>query len=229
MGEIVRISKETVAVLQNFAGINQSIYIKPGEHINTISNGNNILAKAKITEEFPKAFAIYDLGEFLGTLDLFENPILDFNKNDSYVRIAGKDGKHKVNYYFADPEVVHKMEKEIVMPETEVAFILGKDNLAKLLKAASVLQLNDLTITNDGENIAVNITDNENTTSNNYAITVEPSLMPEVPFNFVVKVEALKMMVNEYDIGISSRKLAHFLGPNIEYWIALNEVSTYGD
>ena len=47
------------------------IYIKPGSKISTIAVTKNVFAKANVSEEFPEAFAIYDLGQFINGWDLF--------------------------------------------------------------------------------------------------------------------------------------------------------------
>jgi len=107
----MKLSEETITVLKNFASINQSILIKNGSNLRTISIMKNILGEAKIQEEFPRDFAIYDLNQFLNGLNLHQDPDLDFTDN-SYVTI--REGKRKAKYFFADPEViVSPPEKQI--------------------------------------------------------------------------------------------------------------------
>ena len=75
----MNISGDTVNVLKNFSNINQNILVKPGNTIQTISTAKNILAEAEITEKFESEFAIYDLPEFLRSVDLFDKSELNFN------------------------------------------------------------------------------------------------------------------------------------------------------
>ena len=56
----MKLSDNTLTILKNFAGINNSILVKEGNKLRTISVAKNILAEADITEEFPRDFAIYD-------------------------------------------------------------------------------------------------------------------------------------------------------------------------
>ena len=44
----MNLSNDTIAILKNFANINQNILVKPGEKLNTISTMKNILATASI-------------------------------------------------------------------------------------------------------------------------------------------------------------------------------------
>ena len=60
----MKLSDSTLTVLKNFAGINNSILVKQGSKLRTISVAKNILAEADISEDFPKDVAIYDLNQF---------------------------------------------------------------------------------------------------------------------------------------------------------------------
>ena len=77
----MKISESTQLVLRNFANINQSLLLKPGNRISTMSVMRNILASADVEETFPVEFGIYDLPRFLGNLSIY--PELEFN--DKYV------------------------------------------------------------------------------------------------------------------------------------------------
>ena len=66
----MKLSEKTLTVLKNFAGINNSILVKEGNQLRTISVAKNILAEANIDEEFPRPFGVYDLNQFLNGLSL---------------------------------------------------------------------------------------------------------------------------------------------------------------
>ena len=69
----MKLSKETVGLIKNFAGINSNLLLKSGNKLATISAQKNVMADAVVTETFPD-FGIYDLNEFLGALSLLESP-----------------------------------------------------------------------------------------------------------------------------------------------------------
>ena len=73
----MKLSDNTLNVLKNFAGINNTILVKECKKLRTISVAKNILAEANITEEFPRDVAIYDLNQFLNGLGLHSDPDLD--------------------------------------------------------------------------------------------------------------------------------------------------------
>ena len=58
MIEAMNLSDNTVNILKNFAGINNSILVKQGNQLRTISVAKNILAEAEIPEDFPRDVAI---------------------------------------------------------------------------------------------------------------------------------------------------------------------------
>ena len=140
----MKLSDSTLAVLKNFACINNSILVKEGNQLRTISVAKNILAEAEIPEDFPRDVAIYDLNQFLNGLSLHQDPNLDFTE-DSHITI--KEGKRRVKYFYADPQVIiAPPDKEINLPTQEVCFQLESTSLEKLVKAAAVYQLPDLSV-----------------------------------------------------------------------------------
>ena len=164
----MKLSDNALAILKNFAGINNSILVKQGNKLRTISVAKNILAEAEIKEEFPRDFAIYDLNQFLNGLSLHHDPDLDFNQ-DSYLSI--KEGKRRVKYFFADPNVIiAPPEKEITLPSQDVCFQLDSVTLDKLVKAAAVYQLPDMSAIGENGVIKLVVRDKKNDTSNEYAI-----------------------------------------------------------
>jgi hypothetical protein len=223
--QTMKLSENTLAILKNFSSINQSILVKSGSKLRTISVMKNILAEAEITETFPKDFAIYDLNQFLNGLSLHQDPDIDFS-NDSHLII--REGKRKVKYFFADPEViVSPPEKEISLPSQEVCFQLEHSQLDKLIKASAVYQLPDLSAVGEAGVIRLVVRDKKNDTSNEYSIVVGET---DKEFTFNFKVENIKIIPGAYDVVVSQKLLAQFTNPkyNLCYYIALEPDSTFG-
>ena len=185
----MKLSDKTVNLLKNFSNINQSILIKEGKQLRTISVMKNILAEATIEEEFPKDFGIYDLNQFLNGLSLHQSAELDF-QNENYVMI--REGKSRSKYFFADPNViVTPPDKSINLPSEDVCFVLDTKELDKLLKAAAVYQLPDLSAIGEAGVIKLVVRDKKNETSNDFSVVVGETT-DEFVFNF--KVENLKIL-----------------------------------
>jgi hypothetical protein len=221
----MKLSDTTLSVLKNFASINQSILVKQGNKLRTISVMQNILAEADVAEEFPKDFAIYDLNQFLNGVGLHQDPDLDFT-NDSYLII--REGKRKVKYFFADPEViVSPPEKEISLPTQDVCFQVDHSQLDKLIKAAAVYQLPDLSAVGANGVISLVVRDKKNDTSNEYSIVVGET---DSEFTFNFKVENIKIIPGSYNVVISQKCISKFTNEkyNLNYFIALEPDSTFG-
>ena len=222
---VMKLSESTLSVLKNFSTINQSILFKQGSKLRTISVMKNILAEATIGEELPKDFGIYDLTQFLNGMGLHQSPELDF-ANDSYVVI--KEGKMRTKYFFADANVIiTPPDKPIELPSEDVTFDLSTDQLDKLLKAAAVYQLPDLSAVGENGVVKLVVRDKKNDTSNDFAITVGET---ESTFSFNFKVENIKILPGTYEVVVSQKLLSRFTSKNhdLTYFIALEPDSTFG-
>ena len=222
---VMKLSDKTLSVLKNFSTINQSILFKQGNRLRTISVMKNILAEATIDEELPKDFGIYDLNQFLNGLGLHHNPELDF-KNDGHVVI--KEGKMRSKYFFAEPQViVTPPEKEMTLPDETVSFELSTEQLDKLLKAAAIYQLSDLSVVGGEGVVKILVRDKKNDTSNDFSIIVGET---ESTFSFNFKVENIKILPGTYDVVVSQKLLSRFTSKNHDliYYIALEPDSTFG-
>ena len=220
----MKLSDSTLAVLKNFAGINNSILVKKGNQLRTISVAKNILAEAEIPEDFPRDVAIYDLNQFLNGLSLHQDPNLDFTE-DSHITI--KEGKRRVKYFYADPQVIiAPPDKEINLPTQEVTFQLESTSLEKLVKAAAVYQLPDLSVIGKNNEIHIVVRDKKNDTSNEYSIYVGET---DSEFELNFKMENIKIIPGPYDVVISSKLLSEFTNKqyNLKYFIALEPDSTF--
>ena len=220
----MKLSENTLALLKNFAGINNSILVKKGNRLRTISVAKNILAEADISEDFPRDFAVYDLNQFLNGLSLHQDPDLDFTET-SYLSI--REGKRRVKYFFDDPTViVSPPEKEIQLPSQDVCFQLDSVTLEKLVKASAVYQLPDLSAVGEAGVIRLVVRDKKNDTSNEYSIVVGET---DKEFTFNFKVENIKIIPGAYDVVVSQKLLSQFTNTkySLSYWIALEPDSTF--
>tara|TARA_R100000995_G_scaffold70066_1_gene38660 strand:+ start:70 stop:735 length:666 start_codon:yes stop_codon:yes gene_type:complete len=217
------LSAETVSILKNLSTINQSVLIKPGKQLNSMSVMKNILVKADIQEEFEKVVAIYDLNQFLNCLSLI--PGAELTLGDSSITIG--DGKKSIDYRYSDPSVITAPpEKELTLPSEDVCVVLTEENLEAVKKAAAVLQIPDVSLIGDGERIYLTVRDKKNTGSNSYRVDVGET---SDVFQFNMKVENLKLIAGDYDVIISAKNLAYFTnhGRPVSYYIAMEPDSTF--
>ena len=217
--KLMKLSDSTVNLLKNFSNINQSLLFKQGNSLRTISVMKNILAEAVIDEELPKDFGIYDLNQFLNGMSLHHDPELDF-ENENYVVIReGRSNQSK--YFFADPNVIiTPPDKTLTLPSEDVSFVLTTQNLDRLLKAAAVYQVPDLSAIGSSGVVKLVIRDKKNDTANNFSMVVGET---DKSFEFNFKVENIKVIPGSYEVVVSKSGLSKFTSKDrdLSYFIAL--------
>ena len=216
----MKLSKETVGLIKNFAGINSNLLLKSGNKLATISAQKNVMADAVVTETFPD-FGIYDLNEFLGAMSLFEDPELTFN--DKWVTI--EQGGNSIKYFAAEASVLTAPQKAITFPDPEIEFNMSANMLSMIQRTASVLRASDVSIVGDGSTMSVVVGDKKNATGNSYNSTVGSS---DKKFKVNLKVENLKMIPGDYAVSVSSKKISRFKGAgDLVYYVAVEADSSF--
>jgi len=208
----MKLSKQTLDVLRNFATINQNILIQPGTKLSTRTVAKNIFATAEVpsSDEFDTEFGIYNLSEFLGVVSLFTDPDISISHNV----ITISEGKNVLRYVCANKEILDYPESNVKMPSKDASFELSEEVLKALLKAGAVLGSTDLLLSSDGNTITASVVDPQNPSSNTYSVEVGSSPRK---FTVYIKLENLKMPAGIYDVSLSERKLAHFKSKTVDY------------
>jgi hypothetical protein len=195
--------------------------VKPGSTLTTVAPTKTILARAKIGNTFDSQFAIYNIGTFLSSLSLFNDPTLEIH--EKFVSIV--DGKKKLNYTFADAStIITPPEKDINFPDPEINFRLSEENFKDVMKAISVLGAEELFIVGDGKTISVQAGTNKNPSACLYSLEVADT---DKTFRAIFSVDNLKIISGDYNVSLSSKKISKFSSDELEYFIALAPASTF--
>lgn len=206
----MKLTKEVLEILRNFASINTNLVIKPGKKITTMSATKDILAEYESDLEFEKQISIFNLSEFLGAYSAFNEPELIFD--DKFLTI--KQGKQQVKYIYADESVLITPKKEIKMPSTEIKVKLSSDMLTRLQKMSTILSVEDFAIIGDGSKISVKVFDKKNPTANAFEVDLEVESAENFQVNF--KVEKLRLLSSDYDVEISNKKISRWSATNVK-------------
>jgi len=220
----MKLTAETTAILKNYATINQNIQFKQGTTLSTISPQKNILTSAEISEDIPQTFAIYDLNKLLGALSLFDKTP-ELNLGETKLNI--QSGEYVLDYVYGDPAMlVLPPEKTLDFPDPEIKFKMTKEAYDACLKAAQVLALPELVVQGDGNKIFLVATDTNNNSSDEFRNEVGTT---DKDFQMVFKIENMKLLSGGYQVGISSKGIAHFSHEHskLQYWIATEQNSNY--
>jgi hypothetical protein len=219
----MKLSNETVNVLKNFSGINSGIKFRQGNKLTTVSPTKTILAQANLAEQFPQDFCVYDLTQFLSVLNLY--PDAELSVDD--VNVTFKSGRKSTKYRLtAENQIVVPPEKTLNLPSVDVKFTLSEDDLAWLIKTASILQSPNVAVESNGETVTITtfnaIDDSAHTNS------IELDIEPENKYKLVFKTENLKLIPGAYDVEISSKGISHFKNTkiDIQYWIAIEAAAS---
>jgi hypothetical protein len=156
---------------------------------------------------------------------MFEDP--DLNLGDDTVTIT--NGKGKANIRYAKSDLIQAPPaKEINLPSTEISFTLEANALQSAFRAAGVLGLPELALIGRDGVAYLSALDSRNEGSNNFMYEVGKA---EANYRMIFKIDNLKLLNREYEVRVSAKGISHFRSKtgDVEYWIATEQGSKYGE
>lgn len=221
----MKLSKNTLSIIKNFAGINPNLYIKPGNTLRTVSATGAIMGDAEIEETFQSQFGIYDLNVFLGILSLFQSPDIMFTEKVAVIR----EDKRMVKFYGAGTSII-KEPRAITpddFPDVNLTFDITAATFSQIQKAASTLSVPDFSIVGEDGTIRVQVADNKNATSNTFENYIGET---DKEFKVNLKVEDFRFLPLDYQCSIRNKKVAMFQATtqSLRYYNAIGRDSTFG-
>ena len=198
----MKLSKQTLDILKNFAAINSNFLFKAGQKQGTLAVSKSLMAEVTLEETFPVDAGIFNMNEFLGVISLFSTPEFDFQQE--YVVVS--EGKNKIKYMYADSSLLLFPTNSVNMATpSNVTLDLPNDVLIKMQKAASALSVSDVSIVGDGKIITATVFDVKNPTSNNFSIDLGDH--NGKPFEVYYKLDRLsKLYPGNYTVDIVKNK-----------------------
>jgi hypothetical protein len=218
----MKLSKDTLSILKNFANINDGLMFRQGNVLRTCDAQKQILAETTISETVPNDFGVYDLNRFLSALDLEgENSTLEFDASTKSVVVSAASGRSKTFYRICDAtNIKNAPDKAVNMPTPDVTFQLTQEDLEHIVKASGRLATPHVAIKSDGSKIFLHALDNKNTSTHTNELEIGNGNGKRYAMLF--KTENLKMIPGTYDVSISFKGIASFKNTTkqIQYWIA---------
>lgn len=200
----MKLSVETMAILSNFASINQNIHIEPGNYIKTKSPASSVIAIAKVPEEFPRAFSIYELSKLLNVFSLFEDPEIEFY--DGHLDVSYKRAKASFAYTnTALVDAIKDYSKNIKEADPSATFTIDDATFKRIQKSAKLFGIEDININSNGDNIVVNASDAplSKANANRYSIDIEPTTTDYSNFSVNIKLDSLRFLPGDYEVSIA--------------------------
>lgn len=218
----MKFDSKTVSVLKNFSSISPSMIFHEGNVLKTISPNSTVIAKAQVPVSFDRKFAIKNVGTLLSALSFYEDP--DVNFEEKNFTISKGNSKTVLSYTAESTIRAQPPENDPKLPTIDVTFNISASALANIMKMLSTLGLPEVAIVGDGTTLSVCALDSKNAKSETHSETVGTT---DKKFKAIFKSENLKIVPGDYDIEVCSRGISHFKGKDIEYWIAVEQNSTY--
>lgn len=226
----MKLSKDTLSVLKNFASINDGIMFRQGNVLRTCDANKQVLAETTIPETIPGEFGIFDLNKFLSVLNMAEGDTsLQIDYSTKSLILTDVSGRSKTTYRFCDAaNIKNSPDKAINMPAPDVTFKLDQVDLEFILRAASTLGTPHIAIKSDGAKIVLSALDTKNTSTHTNQLELSDGNGKR--YSMLFKTENMKMIPGTYDVAISFKGIASFKNTTkpIQYWVA-TEIGSAGE
>lgn len=200
----MKLNKVSLSVLKNFASINESIYMRKGNVLLTKSLNSVIYGEATLPDVIDSDMGIYDVPEFLQTVNLFGGEFnIEVSEGDLRAKIT--NGKQRAGYTLVDPSVIVYPEKPANFPVADVQFQLDAKDLKTIKDSASTFGSTDIMFSSENGKIVMKSLDLKDPSANTMTIDVCdcPEENKENNFGFYMKVDNLKMEVDSYNVKIT--------------------------
>jgi len=231
----IKLSADTIALLENYAGISKGVFLKPGKELKTINASRSAAVLATIVEEFPHDVPIHDIVNFLNALNLFTSPSIEFRESQRSMVISESEGDSKASvvFQYSAPEVLLKPPTgRAKMNGPRVTFKLTETQLASLVKATSVFKNLEWAVISDGTTIKITTYNAKNVNSNAYSIIVDGE-SNGVKCTTVFSTENIRLLKGNYDVVVTEQAGCFTntdraaLGKELIYWIGVESTSKF--
>jgi len=227
----MKISNNTIEVLKNFAAINSNIIFLPGQDLKTINEAKSILGIAKIQEDFPKEFGIYDLNEFLSVISLVGNPSLEFKDSSVYLQADEADRYlGSVEYYFSSKDTLTTPPSKEISMDSKFSIEISEESLNQIKKAAAILGHRELAIAGEDGVITAKILDDKDITANVFELKLAHDNDCKNKFKFIIHISSiLKLFPGDYYTSFAKEGVSYWQNSDhpINYFIAVEKTSEY--
>lgn len=215
----MKFSENLISILKNFSAINGGIVLKEGSIIRTINAEKTILAEAKIEEQLPQDFAIYDLSLFLNNVLILKNPDISFTEKHATL----KDDDFELCYKAASPgTIITPPQKNLSLNSVDVSFHLTHSSIQKMLKIAAMNSLESFSVVGENGSIYVKIYNKKDDSKNEGLSKLADYAGKD--FKAIFKTEYLKLNPDDYDVEIQLDAFAKFTNKagNLTYFISFD-------
>lgn len=220
----MKISKETIKVLQNFASISNNLRIYPGNELATISPQGSIFAKVTVADTFPVDVSIYELNSFLDLISYMENQEVEFGEKSLTISNNGST----FEYRYADPSVIiaPPQGKSIELTNNLYQFNLTTADIEMIRKAIGLTGAEHVTIESKSGQVSLKVGNDKRGLGQSKVLGTAAK-----DFKALLNVETFLVTADNYTVTLSEKEgklFLHFLPTTTstpQYWLALDPKS----
>ena len=216
----MKISKQTLAVLNNLSSLNTDFVFKEGKSQSSITSLKNRMVEVEFDETFPREFGVYDLKKFVKCISNFEDPDLIFNEN--FVRISDKNNEAIFSY--TDKALLTHANKSINFPEPVAELSLDKESLKRLIKYSKLMEFEYLVIESDGFQAVARVQKGPNAFDNTFQVNLA---LTDQKFKVAFTITGLELIEDDYLISISDKGVCRFKSKNskLSYFLSTEKLA----
>lgn len=194
----MKISAETVSLLQSFSQINSNLLVKPGNKLATRNPVNSIQSRAVVQENFPTQFAIYDLNQLLSLISVSQGAEIEFG--DKSLVIKSENGG-VVEYFYADESLVQAPAENPPELENIYSFTLTPTDISTIQKISAIVGATMMNVISENGTVTLTLNDPKNSTSHSYKKVLGSS---DISFDVKMAVDSFKVVPEEYTVNIAN-------------------------
>ena len=120
--------------------------------------------------------------------------------------------------------VIAPPEKELSIPSEDVKVNVIWDDFQSVLKAAGVLQFEEIAFVGEDGKCFLRAIDSKNPTADAYGIEIGTT---NDKFTIIIKTDNLKLLPQDYEITLCAKGISYFKGADVSYYVGIDTKSTY--
>jgi len=230
----MKITKQTTELLQHMSVINKNFLFTKGTVQRTLSESKSRMAEVVIDNDVPMEAGIYDLSKVVNGISTLKDPSITFSENS--LSITGQDSE--MIFAFTDKSLLVVPTKSIIQPEYEYSFDLSSEKFEQIIKYFKVMNrpdhkarktktkincFNYLVFEGNGQEIIAQIQESRTLANNILRVKIGNSTQV---FKFMINLENLNLLKDDYKVEFSIKKLSKFSCKNKKatYLVAVEKI-----
>lgn len=194
----MRLSNETIHVLKNFSGINNSILVRPGNVLTVRNIAGNVQAAAVVEETFPVEFGINDVVRFNQLLNMFDDHEIVFE--DNFLTVTS--GQSSARVVYGNAEAIATTKKS-VLPGVPADFYasaeFNTESIEKVITGAKILSIPVISFIGKDGVLKIVARDVKNDSAGKYEQTI-CDIDDSLDFSLDYRADTLRLITGDYTL-----------------------------